>query len=311
MSTTPKLVPIDDVPSYQKLMLPLLRFAADGSAHSVAEAFEPIALTISLSEVGKRATLPDGRNKLKHRLEWARTYLKKAGLLVYPKRGMFSVTARGIQVLKRDLTEITRDVLLEFPEFAEFVGAHRDESHIPVTTASEDIDPEEAFENAHLALRKSLEDELLDRVKSATPEFLEQLVIDLLLKMGYGGSRKDAGKALGRTGDGGIDGIINEDPLGLDVVYVQAKRWTENSVGRPDIQRFVGALQEQRAKKGVFITTSTFSRDAREYVSKIDARVVLIDGPKLASLMAEHNVGATNGKEYAVKKIDADYFTED
>jgi restriction system protein len=173
------------------------------------------------------------------------------------------------------------------------------------------VDPEEAFQNAHLQLRQTLEAELLDRVKSATPEFLEQLVIDLLLTMGYGGSRKDAGRALGKTGDGGVDGIINEDPLGLDVVYLQAKRWTENPVGRPEIQKFVGALQGQRAKKGVFITTSTFSSDAREYVSKIDARVVLIDGPKLATLMADHNIGVSDGKSYTAKKIDTDYFSEE
>jgi restriction system protein len=311
MSTSPQLITLDEVPSYQKLMLPLLRFAADGATHSISEAFEPIARAILLSEGGRKSTLPDGRNKLRHRLEWARTYLKKAGLLIYPKRGAFSITNRGQQILKRNLSEITREVLLEFPEFGEFVSASREEPQAPLSISAEEIDPEEAFENAHLALRKSLEDELLERVKSATPEFLEQLVIDLLLKMGYGGSRKDAGKALGKTGDGGIDGIINEDPLGLDVVYVQAKRWTENSVGRPDIQRFVGALHEQRAKKGVFITTSTFSRDARDYVAKIDARVVLIDGAKLASLMADNNVGVNDGKGYLIKRIDADYFSEE
>jgi restriction system protein len=232
--------------------------------------------------------------------------------LQYPRRGAFLITTRGNDVLNRDIQEITKDVLSEFPEFVQFITASRDESEPPsVEVVVDDVDPEEAFENAHLALRKSLEAELLDRVKGASPEFLEQLVIDLLLKMGYGGSRKDAGKALGRTGDGGIDGIINEDPLGLDVVYVQAKRWTENSVGRPEIQRFVGALQEHRAKKAVFITTSTFSREAKDYVSKIDARVVLIDGAKLAGLMADHNVGVTNGKEYVAKKIDIDYFVEE
>jgi restriction system protein len=311
MSTSPQLITLDDVPSYQKLMLPLLQFAADGGVHSISEAFEPIAKAISLSENARKSTLPDGRNKLRHRLEWARTYLKKAGLLIYPRRGAFSITSRGQQILKRNISEITREVLLEFPEFNEFVGTSRAEPQTPLPVSSDEIDPEEAFENAHLALRKALEDELLERVKSATPEFLEQLVIDLLLKMGYGGSRKDAGKALGKTGDGGIDGIINEDPLGLDVVYVQAKRWTENSVGRPEIQRFVGALQEQRAKKGVFITTSTFSRDARDYVARIDARVVLIDGAKLAGLMADSNVGVTDGKGYTIKRIDADYFSEE
>jgi restriction system protein len=308
---SPHLVGGVEVPSYQKLMLPLLQAAADGKTHTTAEAFDPIADALGLSAEARAATLPDGRNRLKHRLEWARTYLKKAGLLEYPRRGSFVITKRGRDLLKSKPAEITRDLLLEYPEFREFVTPGRDETEVKVAEVVGEIDPEEAMENAYVALRTTLEAELLDRVKSAPPDFLERLVVDLLLKMGYGGSRKDAGKALGRTGDGGVDGIINEDALGLDVVYIQAKRRTDASVGRPEIQQFVGALKGHQASKGVFITTSNFSREAREYVSKVDVRVVLIDGQRLASLMATHNIGVDNRKEYIAKRIDADYFSED
>jgi restriction system protein len=308
---TPPQHALDEVPSYQKLMLPLLKLAADGQPHTTGDASEPVANSIGLSATGRAATLPDGRNRLRHRLEWARTYLKKAGLLSYPRRGAFSITPRGQGVVANNPGEITNEMLMQYPEFREFKAGRSEEGHVASAPVSEDVDPEEAIENAHLALRQTLEGELLERVKAASPEFLEQLVIDLLLKMGYGGSRKDAGKALGKTGDGGIDGIINEDPLGLDVVYVQAKRWSENSVGRPEVQRFSGALQEQRARKGVFITTSSFSREAREFVSKVDARIVLIDGAKLASLMVDNDIGVTKGKEYISKRIDLDYFAEE
>jgi restriction system protein len=313
MSTGPPPAPSDEVPSYQKLMLPLLRYAADGNIHTTTEALEPIATLLSLSEVAKKATLPDGRNKLRHRLEWARTYLKKATLLEYPRRGAFVITTNGRDLLKETLTEINNAILSRYPEFVAFKTSHSDETSAVISTATsdEEIDPEEAFENAHLALRKSLESDLLDRVKKAPPEFLEQLVIDLLVAMGYGGSKKDAGKALGRTGDGGIDGLVKEDTLGLDAVYVQAKRYAENTVGRPALQQFAGALQEHRAKKGVFITTSAFSKEARDFVTRADARIVLIDGPTLAALMADYNVGVATGKEYVVKTVDADYFAEE
>jgi restriction system protein len=310
MGIAPQSV-LDEVPSYQKLMLPLLRLAADGKAHTTTDAAEPVAMSIGLTEKGRKATLPDGRNRLRHRLEWARTYLKKAGLLSYPRRGSFQITTRGQSILASSPDEITNEMLMQFPEFREFKSGRENTEPVLTATVPDDVDPEEAIENAHLALRQTLEADLLERVKLASPEFLEQLVIDLLLKMGYGGSRKDAGKALGKTGDGGIDGIINEDPLGLDVVYVQAKRWTDNSVGRPEIQRFAGALQEHHARKGVFITTSNFSKDARDFVSKAEARIVLIDGARLTSLMVENDIGVANGKEYVTKKVDLDYFSEE
>lgn len=304
---------LDEVPSYETLMLPVLRLAADGQQHTTKEAIGPIAEAIGLSEKGRAETLPDGRNRLLHRLEWARTYLKQAGLLVYPRRGAFAITQRGKLFLTQHPEEITNKMLMEFPEFREFKEGRPEgsDAQAAVAPATESIDPEEAMQNAHVVLRNALESELLQRVKDGTPEFFEQLVVDLLLKMGYGGSRKDAGKALGRTGDGGVDGIINEDPLGLDVIYVQAKRWKENSVGRPAVQQFAGALQGRRARKGVFIATSTFSREAQDFVSNVDAKIVLIDGPRLASLMAEHDIGVTKNREYVTKRIDLDYFADE
>ncbi len=302
---------LDKVPRYERLMRPLLNFASDGKPHTVAEAFDPIAADIGLSELGKVETLPDGRNRLRHRLEWARTYLKKAGLLTYPRRGAFLITPRGRHMLTTHQEEITNQDLMVFPEFREFKSSHGEAGQEVAAPVSDEVDPEEAIENAHVTLRRTIEADLVEKVKAGSPEFMEQLVIDLLVKMGYGGSRKDAGKALGKSGDGGVDGIINEDPLGLDVVYVQAKRWADNPVGRPDIQRFVGALQGHRARKGVFITTSSFSRDAWDYVSKVDLRIILIDGAKLASLMFDYDIGVTHGKEYVAKKIDADYFLEE
>lgn len=310
--SVPKMA-LDEVPSYQTLMLPLLKYSSDGQVHTTGEALEPIAAALSLSDVAKRATLPDGRNRLRHRLEWARTYLKKATLLEYPRRGAFVITTKGRDLLRENPTEINNQLLSRYPEFVAFKTAHLEDepAAAPLVAPTEEVDPEEAFENAHLALRKSLESDLLDRVKKAPPEFMEQLVIDLLVAMGYGGSRKDAGEALGRSGDGGVDGVIKEDTLGLDALYVQAKRYTDNAVGRPALQQFAGALQEKRAKKGVFITTSYFSREAYDFVGRADARIVLIDGPKLASLMADHNVGVTAGKQYIVKTVDPDYFPED
>jgi restriction system protein len=265
-----------------------------------------------LTPSAREETLPDGRNRLRHRLEWARTYLKKAGLLEYPMRGTFQITPRGLDVLAKKPASIDSKFLNQFPEFRAF--KHPEKSEDPLETSAAEIpagiDPEESLENSYLNLRSEVEGELLEKIKAATPDFFEDLVIDLLVTMGYGGSRKNAGRAIGKAGDGGIDGIIDEDSLGLDVIYVQAKRWTENPVGRPEIQKFVGALQGHRAKKGVFITTSIFSKDAQEYVKLIDNKVVLIDGRQLTRLMFDHNVGVSEKRTYQVKKIDSDYFEE-
>jgi restriction system protein len=299
------------VPTYEQVMLPLLIFAKGGPAHRVVDALPYVADYFKLTPSAREETLPDGRNRLRHRLEWARTYLKKAGLLAYPMRGAFQITPRGLEVIAKNPLAIDSKYLDQFPEFREFKHPERPDapqSNVPELLSG--IDPEESLENSYLSLRGEVEDDLLDRIKASTPDFFEDLVIDLLVKMGYGGSRKDAGRAIGQVGDGGIDGIIDEDALGLDVIYVQAKRWTENPVGRPEIQKFVGALQGHRARKGVFITTSVFSKDAHEYVKLIDNKVVLIDGRQLTRLMFDHNVGVSEKKTYRVKRVDSDYFEE-
>ena len=300
------------VPTYEHVMLPLMLFAKDGTEHRVVDAMPFVADYFRLTPEAREETLPDGRNRLRHRLEWARTYLKKAGLLEYPKRGTFLITQRGREVLAKNPPAIDSHYLTQFPEFIEFKHPTRSEGiseEIP-SLLQTGIDPEESLENSYLSLRSELEEELLQRIKSATPTFFEELVVDLLVSMGYGGSRKDAGRAIGRTGDGGVDGIIDEDALGLDVIYIQAKRWTDNSVGRPEIQKFVGALQGNRARKGIFITTSNFSKDAHEYVKLIDSKVVLIDGRQLTRLMFDHNVGVSEVRSYKVKRVDSDYFEE-
>jgi restriction system protein len=298
------------VPTYEQLMFPLLVVAEDGQVHRVREVADKVAARLALPENLRHETLPDGRNKLIHRLEWARTYLKKAGLFEYPGRGFFKITPRGLEALKKNPSGIDNKYLAQFPEFLEFKTPKHERHESGTSTEVQALDPEEAIEDAYQALRTGVEADLLSRLKAGSPEFFEQLVVDLLLKMGYGGSRKDAGRAIGRSGDEGIDGVIDEDVLGLDVVYVQAKRWADQPVSRQHIQQFVGALQGRRARKGVFITTSTFAQSAREYVKTIDNRVVLIDGETLAGMLFDHGIGVSNGKSYTLKRIDSDYFEE-
>ena len=241
--------------------------------------------------------------------------MKKAGLLESTRRGYYRITSRGQELLKKQPKAINVKLLKQYPEFREFQqlkgtrsGDKENSSRttIDVTTAT----PSEALEAAYENLRDELADELLARLKKSTPSFFERAVVELLVKMGYEGSRTDAGKAIGKSGDGGIDGIIKEDKLGLDVVYIQAKRWDNNPVGRPDVMQFAGALQAHRANKGIFITTSRFTDDARSYVSQIGSKIVLIDGEQLTNLMIEHDVGVSTVSLYPVKKIDTDYFDE-
>jgi restriction system protein len=244
---------------------------------------------------------------------WARTYLKKAGLIESTKRGYFKITERGSKVLEEKPEEINVRFLKRFPEFLEFQSLKKEKAEEEKISEIEEksiLTPEESIESAHQRLSKNLASELIQQVKSCSPSFFEKLVIDLLVSMGYGGTRKDAGEAIGRSGDEGIDGIIKEDRLGLDIVYLQAKRW-ENPVSRPEIQKFAGALQGQRAKKGIFITTSAFTKDAREYAEKIESKIVLIDGETLAQLMIDHNIGVSPIASYTLKKVDNDYFVED
>ncbi|MBH2044055.1 MAG: restriction endonuclease [Comamonadaceae bacterium] len=301
------------IPDYQTLMLPLLRFAADGSDHTTREAVEVLATEFQLTPAERNELLASGQQAIfNNRVGWANSYLKKGGLLESPRRGALRITARGKQILGDNPARIDVKFLERFPEFIEFRDASRN-SRETTTTESVAIateqTPEEALELAHLSLRLSLAQDILSRILSCSPAFFERLVVELLVKMGYGGSRRDAGERIGQSGDGGIDGIIKEDRLGLDTIYIQAKRW-QGSVGRPEIQKFVGALQGQRAKKGVFITTSSYTAEAIDYASRIDTKVVLIDGQLLANLMMDFDVGVSVSASYIVKRIDSDYFEE-
>jgi len=289
-------------------MLPLLKFASDGVEHSLADARSPLADQFSLTEEERAELLPSGQQpRFNNRVAWAKVYLERAGILTKTRRGHFKITERGTHVLSTAPDRIDINFLKQFPEFDSFrtkQSTNEDEGTI------DDATPEEVLQSAYETIRDSLATEILTIVKSLSPVFFEHLVLDLMLKMGYGGSREDSGLVTNPTADEGIDGIINEDQLGLDVIYLQAKRW-ENTVGRPEIQRFVGALHGRRAKKGVFLTTSNFSQEAREYVATIDPKVVLIDGLKLAQLMIDYNVGVSKSQIYEIKRVDSDYFADD
>lgn len=301
------------IPDFQSLMLPLLVFAGDGKEHSLREAIEALANQFNLTLEERKELLPSGRQAtFDNRVGWSRTYMKKAGLLDSPRRSYFQITQRGLDVLAKNPTYINISYLRQFPEFIEFQLGQNKESIVSITTEdSELITPEESIESAYQRARTGLAVELLQTIKECSPEFFERLVVDLLVRMGYGGTRKDAGRAIGKSGDGGIDGIINEDRLGLDVVYIQAKRWDSTSVGRPEIQKFAGALQGQRARKGIFLTTSTFSKDAYDFASRIDSKIVLMDGETISQLMIDYGVGVTTIATYELKRIDSDYFSEE
>ena len=250
--------------------------------------------------------------KFDNRVRWSAFYLRKAGLLERTGRGKIRITPRGQQVLQTKPARIDVKFLKQFSEFIEFQqGSKKTDSEV-VDAADEEVQatPEEMLEASYHNLRRTLAEELLDRVKKCPPKFFEKLVVDLLVSMGYGGSRKDAGQAVGQSGDDGIDGIIKEDKLGLDVVYLQAKRW-EATVGRPVVQAFAGSLEGQRARKGVLITTSQFSQEARDYVSRIEKKIILIAGEELAQLMIDHGIGVTEVRTYSLRKMDLDYFGEE
>ena len=300
------------IPDYQTCMLTFLRFLSDGQEHSLRDTEEALAQHFDLNPSERAELLPSGQQGVfKNRLGWTRTYMKKAGLLASPKRGVFRVTDRGLQTLAANPPRIDARYLEQFPEFMAFREASRPANvvtDVPESMPSR-ATPEESIEAAHQGLRVQLGQELLARILACSPSFFEQLVVELLVKMGYGGSRRDAGERIGQTGDGGIDGIIKEDRLGLDTIFIQAKRW-QGTVGRPEIQKFVGALQGQRAKKGVFITTSGYTAEASDYVSRIDTKVVLIDGQQLSGLMIDFDVGVSVAAAYLVKRVDSDYFEE-
>lgn len=304
------------IPDYQTVMLPLLRLLADQRPHRIRELTEVLADTFDLTDEELRELLPSGRQGVfANRVGWARTYMGKAGLLETVSRGTVRITPGGLEVLQSQPNKIDRAFLMQFESFRTFqnsshqkttAAATPDSPVAPVVVDASD-DPISRLESAYEELRNSIAEELLDTIKASSPQFFETLVIDLLVAMGYGGSRKDAGQAVGKSGDDGIDGIIKEDRLGLDVMYIQAKRW-EHPVSRPTIQAFAGSLEGVRARKGIVITTSRFTAEAKEYVNRIEKRIVLIDGAQLASYMIDFGIGVTDVTTLHIRRIDQDYF---
>lgn len=301
------------IPDFQSIMLPLLKFIADGQEHTNREAIDGLANEFALTEEEQKQLLPSGQQCVfDNRVAWARAHMKMAGLVENTKRGIFKITKRGTQLLKESPSEINLRILRDFPEYIDA----RDRNQVKqtgensaITDEQESKTPAERLEEAYEMLRKNLASEILSQLKASSPNFFEKVVVEVLVKMGYGGSRKDAGQAIGRSGDEGIDGIIKEDRLGLDIIYIQAKRW-ENTVTRPEIQKFAGALQGKRARKGIFITTSDFSQNSHEYVSAIESKIILIDGQQLSQLMIDFGVGVATDAIYELKRLDSDYFTE-
>lgn len=303
------------IPTYEEIMLPLLKLLENREEHELGETVDKLAKYFKLTPGETRELLPSGTQPIfRNRVGWARTYLKKAGLLSTTRRGYFRILDRGNDFLRENPREITAKTLTRFKEFVEFKTLRKEkngpENLLLESDHSESAHtPEEVLEYAYQKLKADLANEVLEIVKKCSPAFFERLVIDLLLKMGYGGTRKDAGQAIGRSGDGGIDGIIKEDKLGLDIIFVQAKRW-ENSVPVKELRDFVGALSYKKSKKGIFITTSSFPPSGYDFVKQIESKVILIDGNMLANLMIENNIGVSTINSYEVKKIDTDYFEE-
>ncbi|MDZ4733522.1 MAG: restriction endonuclease [Nitrospirota bacterium] len=296
------------VPDFQSFFKPLLDLAADGKEHSNQEAREVIAKVMALPEADLNELLPSGtQRKFDNRVAWAKSYFIQAKVLESPRRSIFRITQRGMELHKVGHKRIDVRILNQYPEFLEF---HKARSPKEEELEPSKETPEETLQKSYESIRGDLASQIVQRIANNSPQFFERMVVDLMVAMGYGGSRADAGKSIGGSGDEGIDGIIKEDRLGLDLVYLQAKRW-EGTVGRPDIQKFVGALHGKRAKKGVFITTSKFSDDAKNYVETIDPKVILIDGRMLAELMIDYGLGTTTTATFEVKRIDSDYFTEE
>jgi len=300
------------IPDYQSLMLPLLRFLGDKKERSMRETIDALAKEYGLSAEELRELLPSGKQPIfDNRVGWARTYMKKAGLLESTRRGFFRITDRGSKILSQNPKEINVKYLKQFPEFIEFqIIKHERIGENRADEDEKEKTPEELLETAYQQINDQLVSDLLKQIKAIPPPLFEKIVVELLVAMGYGGTLRDAGQAIGKSGDEGIDGVIKEDRLGLDAIYLQAKKW-ENTVGRPEIQKFAGALQGQRARKGIFITTSNFSKEAYDYTSRIDTKIVLIDGEQLARYMIDHNIGVSPISKYEIKKIDSDLFSEE
>jgi restriction system protein len=304
------------IPDFQSLLLPVLSKISDGAEHRIKDIIEELAVEYKLTSEERKQLLPSERAFLfDNRVHWARFYLKKAGLVNTFKRGTITITNNGLAVIKQNPKSINLNFLRQYPEFNEGVTTKEEALRTnieAIPSVTTDIGtPEEILENSYLKIREALCQDILSRIISLSPNYFEKLVVELLVKMGYGGSLKDAGRVIGKSGDEGIDGTIKEDKLGLDIIYIQAKRWkTGNVVGRPDLQQFVGALAGQGAKKGIFITTSSFSKEAKSYVPRNETKIVLIDGELLANYMIDYNIGVTLQQTFEIKKIDSDYFEE-
>ncbi|KUK57126.1 MAG: Mrr restriction system protein [Synergistales bacterium 53_16] len=300
------------IPDYQTLMLHLLELLSDGKERSIRECTDTLANQFGLTQEARVQLLPSGQQPVfNNRVGWARTYLKKAGLLESPTRGVVRITQRGKEVLKEAPPKIDNAFLMQFQEFRDFRDRSPEGKTRTLEGNQEEVkeDPVERIDFAFADFQEALIEELLEQLRDIPPAFFERLVVQLLVKMGYGGGMTQAAKVIGRSGDEGIDGVINEDKLGLDVIYIQAKQWA-NPVGRPEVQKFVGALHGKRAKKGVFMTTSTFTKEARDFVEHLEPRVVLIDGESIARMMIDHNVGVTTKAKYELKSVDRDFFSE-
>ena len=306
------------VPDFQTMMLPFLDFLRDRQEHGYGELANLLSEHYHLSEEERNDMVPSGKqSRLINRVHWISTYFKKALLIEAANRGTFRITDRGLELLSRNFERIDMKTLEEFPEYIAFRNQkNRKQQKVATELVPDEVEsvesktPDEVLDDSYNTIRANLVSEILDKVKTCSPNFFERLVVELLVNMGYGGTRHDAGQAIGRSGDEGIDGIIKEDRLGLDVIYLQAKRW-DATISRPEIQKFAGALQGKRAKKGVFITTSDFTKEAREFVAAIDNKLILIDGEELAEYMIDFNVGVSIVNSYEIKRIDSDYFVEE
>ena len=298
------------IPTMFDLTLPILELLRDGEIHDKSSLTDHLAqhFKLTATEINERTS--SGRNRLTNRISWTRMELRNAGLLEYKDGGASRITERGRKVLADNPTRIDKKFLNQFEEYRDVLRRDTTEPDKKLLDKEDEDTPEENLKAAYDTIRSYLAKEILEKVKNSSPSFFEWLVVDVLVGMGYGGSREEAGKAIGGPGDGGIDGIINEDRLGLDVIYIQAKRW-DSPVGSSQIRNFVGALAGQRAGKGVFITTSTFTQDAREFVKTVGTRIILIDGRQLADFMIDYNVGVTTEAIYELKRIDTDYFEDE
>jgi restriction system protein len=307
------------LPDYQSVTLPLLKLATTVAELRLSDAFDLMSQHFHLTEADLAEMTASGKTKMHSRVHWAATYLAQARLVSRPKPGWIAITPRGVDLLATGPSRIDYSLLKQYPEFVEFLQGSKSTGKKPSDVSAEapegpttSLTPDELIDQGYRALRAEVETTLLDKIRSASPAFFEQTVVDLLVAMGYGGSHENAARRIGKTGDEGIDGVIDEDRLGLDAIYIQAKRWkADHTVGSPDVQGFIGSLVGKKAAKGVFITTSTFSQAAMRYLDSVAHRVVTIDGREVARLMFTHGVGVRTTQRYDVKAVDQSYFDND